>query len=411
MVDTKNIILLNNLFNGEYVKDKLGGEIINMYQSDNNNYYIYVNPYGNVNKKWDNRIKHILFIRSVGNRVVKIIAKAEISQQINLNAIVKIGEGIDGEQKKYIDENNITYGNVKVYDVGSWSNYFVTFEAKSIYKAKTDIFLATNSNQYNKSKNIFILEDIDAINNQSQKLYIEPNSKNYKTLEDIVLNIDFWEENTVSKVNVSEQNVKKETFLSIIKKEKDELVNSNLLAYFLENDKKFWSAFVKQVLEIEDENLINIVPKITRESIGNIDLFIEVGDYVIVIENKIKSGISGRRDDGYSQLEKYINKTEEYVKNNISNSKLKIHYYILRPNYNNEDYTVYNRGLEYKEIKYSKILKIFDNFTDREFDFYFNEFKKLIEKHSADYDNELFEIMNDRFIEEIKMKQKEYKRL
>ena len=83
----KDVILLNNLFNGEYIKEKVGGEIINMYQSDNDKYYIYVNPYGNINNKWDNRIKQILFIRSVGNRVVKVIGKAEIKQQISLNEI------------------------------------------------------------------------------------------------------------------------------------------------------------------------------------------------------------------------------------------------------------------------------------------------------------------------------------
>jgi len=50
----QNVILLNNLFNGEYIKEKVGGEIINMYQSDNDNYYVYINPYGNIEKKWDN---------------------------------------------------------------------------------------------------------------------------------------------------------------------------------------------------------------------------------------------------------------------------------------------------------------------------------------------------------------------
>ena len=37
----KNVILLNNLFNGEYIKEKVGGEIINIYKSDNDGYYVY----------------------------------------------------------------------------------------------------------------------------------------------------------------------------------------------------------------------------------------------------------------------------------------------------------------------------------------------------------------------------------
>ena len=402
----KDVILLNNLFNGEYIKEKVGGEIINMYQSDNDKYYIYVNPYGNINNKWDNRIKHILFIRSVGNRVVKVIGKAEIKQQISLNAFRRLGAGIDDYQKKHIDDNKITYGNIKIYELGSWSNYFVTFEAEGIYKAKTDIYLTPNKNQYYSSNSTFILENIKAINNQSQKLYIDPNNANYKTIENIIRNADFWEKNTVDKINLSENNENTESFLSIIKKENDELVNSNLLAHFLENDKIFWSDFVGKVLKITDENVINSTPKITRESIGNIDLFIEVGECAIVIENKIKSGISGQRDNGYSQLEKYVEKAVEHFTDPKSNVSLPtnrtLYFYILRPDYNNEDYKVFNKGDVYTEIKYSKIYEVIKN---RNSDFHFDEFKRVVKKHSAEYDNELFEIMNERFIEQIKNKQ------
>ncbi len=395
----KDIILLNNLFNGEYIKEKVGGEIINMYQSDNDKYYIYVNPYGNIDKKWDDQIKHILFIRSVGNGVVKVIGKAEIKEQISHNAIRKIGEGIDDYQKQYIDKNNITYGNVKINELGSWSNYFVTFEAKSVYKAQTDIYLTTDENQTSPIYNTFVLENIKRINNQSQKLYIEPNNiKNYKVLEKVIQNPNFWEKDKVGKVDLSKNKVSTESFLSIIKKENDELVNSNLLAYFLEKDRKFWSDFVEKVLKISDNNIIKGNPKITRELVGNIDLLIEVGKYAIVIENKIKSGINGKKNNGYSQLEKYVEIASEYFKK----SNRILCFYILRPNYNNEDYTVFNEGKRYKEIKYSNIYEIIKN---RNYDLYFEEFKRVVKKHSAEYDNELFELMNERFIEQIRSKQ------
>ena len=394
----KDIILLNNLFNGEYIKEKVGGEIINMYQSDNNKYYIYVNPYGNINKKWDDRIKHILFIRSVGNGVVKVIGKAEIKEQISHNAVRKTGAGIDDYQKQYIDKNNITYGNVKIDELGSWSNYFMTFEAKAVYKAKTDIYLTTNENQTYPTDGTFVLENIKKINNQSQKLYIEPTNINYELLEKVLQNPNFWEKDKVGKVDLSESKVGTESFLSIIKKENDELVNSNLLAYFLENDRTFWSDFVEKVLEISNKNVINGNPKITRESVGNIDLLIEVGGCAIIIENKIKSGINGQKNNGYSQLEKYVKIACEYFKN----SNRTLYFYVLRPDYNNEDYTVFNEGNRYSEIKYSKIYEIIEN---RNTGLYFEEFKRVVYKHSAEYDNELFEIMNDRFIEQIRSKQ------
>ena len=402
----QDVILLNNLFTGEYISENVGGEIINMYQSDNGKYYVYVNPYGNIEKNWDNRVKYVLFIRSVGNRNVKVIGKAEINEQICRNAVWKKGKEIDADHKKYIDDNNIKYGNVKIYNLGSWSNFFVTFEATGIYKAKKDIYLAPDRNQLNLSASTFvnldnkevinvIVENKEAINNQSQKLYIkETDTTNYLKLEEIIKNADLWEENAVGKVNLTEDNKNKKSFLSIIKKENDELVNSNLLAYFLEKDKDFWSDFVENVLKINDRDIIKGTPKIKRE-FKNIDLFIEIGENLIVIENKIKSGISGQKDTGYSQLEKYIGEIEAYP----SASKKQHLFYLLRPNYNNEDYTIFNKGNQYQEIKYSEIYEIIKNRTG---DFYFDEFKEVVKKHSADYDNELFEIMNERFIEQIK---------
>jgi len=337
----KDTILLNNLFNGEYIKEKVGGEIINIYQSDNGRYYIYVNPYGNLNKKWDNRIKYILFIRSVGNGVVKLIGKAKIKEQVCLEAIFnKEDNGTDNMQMKYIDENDIKYGGAKLYNLGSWSKYFITFEAEGIYKAKTDIYLSTNVEHNYPISNVIILKDIERINNQSQKLYIEPSNINYKVLEMVLNNSDFWKKEKVDKVDLSKNNVKDKSFLSIIKKENDELVNSNLLAYFLEKDIPFWSDFVKKVLKISDERVINGIPKITRESVGNIDLLIEVGESVIVIENKIKSGINGKKNKGYSQLQKYVEKARSYFKN----SNMTFYFYVLRPDYNNEDYAKFVDG-------------------------------------------------------------------
>jgi hypothetical protein len=396
-MDKKGVILLNNLFNGEYIKDKLGGEIINMFQADNKRFYIYVNPYGNISKQWDNKITQILFIRSVGNGIVKVIGKAEILKQISLNAVRKLNQGIDKYQKEFIDSEQISYGGVKVYEIGSWSNYFITFEAKSINKAKKDIYLTTSKTQNFDSNNVLVLENIGKINNQSQKLYIEPGSINYSILENLIKKDDLWEKAHVGLVDLKGSDNRSESLLSIIQKEDDELVNSNLLAHFLVSDGLFWSDFVLKILRISDIKLVDATPVISRETVGNIDLYIETEEHIIVIENKIKSGISGDKKSGYSQLSKYF---EIALENNTSNKKL--HFFVLRPNYNNENYQLFKNGKNYIEIKYSQIYEIIKN---RSVDFYFEEFKKVVKKHSAEYNNELFEIMNDRFIQQITKKQ------
>lgn len=393
-MNKKGVILLNNLFSGEYIKDKLGGEIINMYQSDNGKHYVYVNPYGNVGKEWDNKIEHVLFFRSIGNGIVKIIGKAEISRQICLNAVRKINTGIDKHQKTFIDRENITYGGCKVYEIGSWSNYFVTFEAKNIYRAKKDIYLSVSKSKIIDSNKTVVLESIKRINNTSQKKYIGPEHKDYEALEQLINTQNYWENETVGKIQLKSNRNLGNSLLSIIQKENDELVNSNLLCYFLANDTLFWNDFTNQVLKIKNISTVNITPKITRESIGNIDIYIETEKHIIVIENKIKSGISGNKESGYSQLGKYVEIAE---KENTSNKTL--HFYILRPNYNNEDYHMFKNGERYMEIKYSEILEII---KDRNSNHYFEELKQVVKKHSSEYNNEHFEIMNDRFIEQIK---------
>lgn len=404
MRNNKNVILINNLFNGEYVKEKVGGEVINLYQSDNGGYYVYVNPYGNVEKKWDNKIKYVLFVRTVRNGYVKVIGKAQIEKQISLNAkFDKENNKIDPVQKQYIDEHKLMYGGALISSLGSWSKYFITFKATAIHKPKVDIYLSSENNKLNLYENTFELRGIKKIANQSQKLYIENDqqNENYIVLEAILNQSEFWNEEPVSKVDVDRGVVDNVSFLSIVKKENDELVNSNLLAYFLQNNEQFWAGFAKYVLKITDEVVVKGKPKITRESIGNIDLFIEVGNFIIVIENKIKSGISGHGSDGYSQLEKYIKKAEEYA--NSCGLDCKTKYFLLRPNYNNENYRIYNEGSRYSEIKYSEIYNVI---KDMPSDLYFDELKKVVKKHSAEYDNELYEIMNERFIEQIKHNRK-----
>jgi len=393
----KNVILLNNLFNGQYIKDNVGGEIINIYQSDNKEFYVYVNPYGTINRKWDDRIKYILFIRSVGNGNVKIIGKAIIEHQVCKNVIKRTGESIDKEQMDYINTHNITYGNVKLFELGSWSSHFVTFKASGIYQAKNDIYLGIDKSNNIEIENLYILSDVSRINNQSQKLYVEPTNPNYNTLLGILNNSKFWEQDPVKEVNTTiDFKIVNPSLLSIIRKEDDELVNSNLLAYFLENDDRFWNDFVKEVIKIEEQE-INSFRTITRESFANIDILIETNNHVIVIENKIKSKINGHKKNGYSQLEKYYNKVNERYRN----SGKSLHFYVLRPNYNNEKFENYNKGKLYEEIKYSEILKVIKERTKT---LHIDEFKSLVYKHSKEYNNELFEIMNQRFVKQINSK-------
>ena len=72
----KGTILMVFMFRGEYLKDNLGHEIINLFKADDGNHYIYVNPWGHVNEKDHGKIDTILLVRHISNYQVEIIAKA-----------------------------------------------------------------------------------------------------------------------------------------------------------------------------------------------------------------------------------------------------------------------------------------------------------------------------------------------
>ena len=43
----KNGIVLNRMYTGSYLSSNLGHEVINMFQADDENYYLYLNAKGN----------------------------------------------------------------------------------------------------------------------------------------------------------------------------------------------------------------------------------------------------------------------------------------------------------------------------------------------------------------------------
>ena len=55
-VEQQSGIVLNRMYVGDYLTSNLGHEVINMYQADDNNYYLYLNAYGSFAKKWQNKV-------------------------------------------------------------------------------------------------------------------------------------------------------------------------------------------------------------------------------------------------------------------------------------------------------------------------------------------------------------------
>lgn len=402
----KDVILINNLFTGAYISkmENIGHEFINIYKSDNGSFYVYANPYGNIQQKWDGRVKYVLFVRAVlRQKKLQVVGYAEVEEQIldkavhskkNTSASTrKVMEKHYNNQLDYIKKNEVKYGGVLLNDIFCDNSdeidlpYFITFKASNIYKASKEIILPENTNGETISRT-----------SEAMKIYVTKDSENssfYQNFLDLIQDKSNWDK--IEESIVLNENIKP-SILSIVRKNYDENVISNFLAYIIENDKDFWLDFSKKVLG----RTIKEKPHfIGRETEKRIDLFIHVENKIIVIENKVKSAINGidKEDKKLSQLSKYYEHTLKRAKKlNVSDNNC--FFYVLRPNYNKEDIQKYNKGEHYKVINYSEINDLLIN-KSYSIDC-IDEFKSIISIHSSDFDNEIFDKQKELLMNQIR---------
>ena len=399
-----DVILLTRMYVGTYLQDNIGHEVINLFRSDNGNNYIYVNEDGKINPKYNDSVKAILLVKYVEKGVMEVVAKAEELRQI----LYKTGN-IDAEsaaQVKFIDENKITYGGVHVYKVHKDTKFekiSVSFQTNRLRKAKQPTYLIEDPGKTDNYE-VYRLLPEKHFSNQSLKMYY-PKADfplDYQVLQNLLEDESLWEEeNTTKKLDINdpESLLEHRNFLSVIRKENDELVFSNLLAYIFEQNRKVFTEFTKEVLGIphfsKDFDII-------RETNHHIDLWIEDERSIIIIENKIKSKINGERHDVYSDnVQSQLSEYYEYAKNH-SNGK-QIYCYIFSPDYNHINLSKYESGKYYSIINYSQIhTHYLRNAGQMLHTPYFTEFLDGLYLHSNTIDNSNFEIMKSRFISSIK---------
>lgn len=315
-------------------------------------------------------------------------------------------------QLKYIESKDIKFGGILLHKIFE-QNYdvetpiYLTYYSTKVTKPLTHIIIDYG----NKHKKIFNKK----LRNECCLSYVSSEQlkqiPEYKNAE--------WEDTQ----NLKESEYKDYTqiFLDIIGKSYDELVFSNMIAYFLEKDKELFRKFCNKCLKLKCDIKTNKTYEITREvkvNDGRIDILIKTDDSIFVIENKIKSGINGQKYD--PQTKEYSNQLIAYY-NHFQEDKIKEkdlkginhqYYYIFTPNYNKinkneitKQYSnnVYNKEIieKYKIINYKELKEFFenhkpDNLTEQE-DFYFNEFVKALAIHSEENDNEIERIMEYKF--------------
>lgn len=394
-------ILLNLMYAGKYLesKDNIGHEIINLFQCDNGNNYIYVLPWGLMGKRHNDRIDAILLARRHSASKIEILAKAVGLKQL---AYVKTTGKKDRKilhqfSWTYVFNNQVKYGGVYLKDIPFGDNeraVFVTFQADKIIKARRPIYITTMESEH-KNSFTFLLPDVENFSRQSQKMYFssEKHHLTYKLLHKLINTSTLWGQPTVPiKVTKEADSSNKTNFMQIIKKEYDELAFSNMFAYIFESNPTGFQKFAHKCLAIPNWGRTF---EIKREY-KNIDILLSDGQKVLIIENKIKSGLNGKKEDK-DQLNKYW----KIIAKDSAYNGLKLYGFVFVPDYNSD--VVYEVQKQHKGkyicIPYSQVYEFFEQYKNLYHDVpYYDEFLLSIKKHISLVDNRLEEETYKKFL-------------
>ena len=219
--------------------------------------------------------------------------------------------------------------------------------------------------------------------------YISSNSEKelYDLLSKTISEESYW--NNIDDNDLIEMKAPEDpTYLELIGKTFDELSYSNLIAYYLKYSPKGFYEFFKEFFADSDDSAFaadnteenehsKISYSVTRERYincdsdkggkslrGRADIWIE-GRYknkkfLILIENKIKSGIKGTSDENVTQLDLY----KQAIEKELKNSPNFLYYLVLlvpdyyestHPEFKKDENPYSENPHSYKVIRYSEL--------------------------------------------------------
>lgn len=427
----KTGIVLNRMYVGDYIVSNLGHEVINLYQADNGEHYIYLNSTGDFVKAHQGRIGYMLFVKYYGKGEVEVIGKAE-----GLEDVYASNPEIKQKQIDFIrSEGGITYGGASILDIFKGSeqqNVFITYKAQKVYESRSDrrIFIRFyNENsesctcrhepgdvvislegyrQAKASLKQYIYQD-GTYKGDLSRSNVEEKKRDYRKIFDtLICDSALWVESH-NRVDYEELNVSSQRSVSlfdICQIQNDENKFSNALAYFMERTEYFplWRDFFRRFgIELTEGFTVSREESCTNG--GRIDLLVRAQDDLVVIENKIKSDINSIEEDGEGkQLRRYF----DYANCRVSQSDCPdfgktIHYVILTPKYNIPVIEDEQMRDAYKVVTYADLYDyLTENISVFKHDINFVSFYDAMHRHTHDNVNDyLFYEMQDKFIRRI----------
>ena len=191
-------ILLNKMYTGSFTTTAIdiGHEIINFFKTDEGENYVYVVPYGGMDKKHNDQISHILFTGAQKDGKFEILAKVVGHEQIFRHGN-RGNKATNAEQVQYIIENNIKYGGKYLHEImqhntGNSEATYVSFKAQKIIRAKKPIIVDQSSAEFSE------------INLKRSKGFVYEGGLAYDTLVKMINDDSLWEDDDTTKtVDVS----------------------------------------------------------------------------------------------------------------------------------------------------------------------------------------------------------------
>lgn len=398
-------VLINRLFAGKYLEEgeNIGHEVINLFKDDNGNNNLFITSNGSIDN--DHDVEYVLFVRHIShNTTVEVICLAE--------GIYRISDE---------EMNRIRYAGVSLSQIFSGN----TFHGKKDSFANHVTYRAENVRLPSKSKRIFITIDDEfssdgyVVRLQSKKKVVVPekdrsfysceyDSEAYYQLIDVINNNELWEKNNTTKKLIPDGAVHNQSpsFLEVIRKEDDEIVFSNLISYFFGYSHPAFQRFAAESSLLDIPDMSASFSLVREQKVDNkrdrIDLWIESDKDIIVIENKIKSGINGIVSQEYSQLHSYY----EYAEKKAKETNKQPHYFIFVPDYSRLDLAAYGLENVYKKIRYSDIYNFFIKesavyIADRAFP----DFVRGLKRHTLSLPDLQFDTMRSRLLRKINQMQ------
>lgn len=395
-------IVLNVMYNGKYLNENMGHEVINLFKDDKDRNFLYLNPYGNFSSTNKRKVEKMLMVIPVPKKnMFEVVALAtgltEVFKPVkNYNPMLDRNketeanriayEEVRNSQLKYIRDNEVTYGTIPLYQLfgdDQQQAVYITYQAEQVLKPKKRIFISFQDGQDSETdESVYLSLSTYKQAKMPQKQYITlqsdtDNKLDWYLLNDRVLeNAEWWEEypSVTIKSAILGYKPKEDSLFDICGIADSELAFSNALAHYI---RKYTYLF-KDVFGITSETV-----SVEREH-EYIDILIKDGDKRIIVENKIHSAINRKKSDkaNESQLNRYWEQLTE--KEGIAESDVKA--FILCPEYIVEQMKVdkgqYKHHEKYTIISYKTLWNALKDAGETNGDAQFGIFVDALKKHT-----------------------------